>query len=189
MDSTLEFRRFWPGDGPVCHTMRRTALLQDHFQELSAEDRQAGAEAYNPEVFEHLLLDLETYVALREDTVLGFCSLRALARGEAEVLFLYLDPAIRHQGVGAALLQFSQQAVVAAFPEVERFAVLAGIAPQNQAFWQRQGYQAVGRSFCRFPGGQVPTMRMVKAVGEGDRATLAAQGYGRLVPAEEQLIP
>jgi GNAT superfamily N-acetyltransferase len=166
-------RRFALSDSIACHRIRRSAFVSDFAAELPEAELKVGADAFSPEVFGDLLEGMETYVATYDGIVGGFCSIRVLARGEAEVMYLYLMPEARGKGLGTTLLNDTETAVIRAFPETRRLAVHTGVPNFNKGFWQQRGYVAVGTSFCRYPYGTLHALRLEKVIAEPPALTTA----------------
>jgi GNAT superfamily N-acetyltransferase len=165
MTRALEIRSFRAEDGAACHELRRAAFLGVFSGFLPPDAAQAGAESYGVAEFTEQIGAMETYVAVRGEVLVGFCSIRVLSATHAELLYLYVASDHRGTGIGSQLVRHTEQRALRAHPELTTLCLDTAVPEYNQSFWERMGYRPAGPSFCDYPAGRIPAVRLEKRVG------------------------
>jgi GNAT superfamily N-acetyltransferase len=160
----LEVRDYRSEDAKACHALRRAAFLGIFSSFLHEDAVRAGAESYGVSEFGDWIGAMDTYVALVDKELVGFCSIRLLAPTRAEILYLYVNADQRGTGIGARLVRHAEQQVSSACPELAVIFLDTAVPECNQMFWERMGYQPAGASQCEYPTGKIPALRFEKRV-------------------------
>ena len=140
-----------PGDAAACREMRRRAFLDVFSQHMDEELTAAGAGAYTQEEFAKHLADMPTSVALIDDEIVGFCTVRRCDDEEAELLWLYVRLDRLKQGIGSRLARRAEELARSCFPGISRIVLVTGVPDYNQAFYERLGYRRVGLEEIHYP--------------------------------------
>jgi GNAT superfamily N-acetyltransferase len=166
----VEIRRFECGDAEACHRMRREAFVQVFSALLSPQEVELGIESVDTAGFGRTIGGMDTFVAVMDGKPAGFCTVRFPQDGIAEILYLYVH--LRHvgEGIGSALARHAEDWIRRDHPGVTTIVLDTAVPSYNLEFWVKQGYRAVGRSVCRYPGGDVRATRMRKDTGESEVA-------------------
>jgi ribosomal protein S18 acetylase RimI-like enzyme len=165
MPQNVEIRGYQPGDGSICHGLRRSAFLGVFSQWLSAQSARIGAESLDVGDFERQLSTLQTSVATIGGRVVGFCTTRMSSPTRAEILYLYIDSRYHGMGIGAQLVRRAEQRLIGSHRELTSFYMDTAVPDYNRGFWERMGYRYVGPSTCRYPNGEISAVRLEKPVG------------------------
>ncbi|MFN2227050.1 MAG: GNAT family N-acetyltransferase [Anaerolineae bacterium] len=173
MTQALEIRDYRPEDGAACYTLRREAFLNVFAGFLPGHIVQAGADSYGQLEFAERIAAMDTFVAWVGGEFAGFCTVRLLSPERAELLYLYVVDQQQGRGVGARLVRHAEQRVRSAHPALETLFLDTAVPDYNQGFWEHVGYQPAGQSFCDYPTGKIPALRLEKQL-----AGLGTRGPG-----------
>jgi ribosomal protein S18 acetylase RimI-like enzyme len=164
VNRAAEIRDYRSEDGAACHELRRAAFLGIFRRFLPKDAFQAGAESYGFDDFAERIGAMATFVATVDESVVGFCSMQVPSPTCAELLYLYIGSVHRGAGLGSRLVRHAEQRVSKAHPNLEKFFLDTAVPEYNQSFWERVGYRQVGTSFCDYPTGRIPAVRLEKGV-------------------------
>lgn len=164
MRHTVEIRDYHSQDGAACHELRRSAFLDTFAAFLPRDAVEAGAASFCVDDFRRRIGVMATFVATLDGTVVGFCSIRMISERRAELLYLFVGSMHRGSGIGPRLVRHSEQQVTKAEPALETIFLDTAVPQYNRAFWEHLGYRYVGSSFCDYPTGKIPAVRLEKAV-------------------------
>ncbi|TWI49305.1 putative acetyltransferase [Pseudomonas duriflava] len=95
----------------------------------------------------------ENWVYVRNDTILGFCSLQ-----QNVVAALFVDPAYQHQGIGSLLLEYVKS--IDAQLELSVYSMNA----QAVAFYEQHGFRTMDERFDDMTGQWEKVMRLGEPV-------------------------
>jgi GNAT superfamily N-acetyltransferase len=151
-------------DGPFCHALRRQAFLRVFSRDLDSRAVRAGAEAFDPEEFGEMIGALDSFVVMEGAERVGFCTIRYPEEATAEILYVYVDPARRGEGIGSRLVSHAERWIRDKHPEVTSIVLDTAVPRYNQAFYEHLGYAEHCETVCRYPAGEVKAVRLVKSV-------------------------
>jgi [ribosomal protein S18]-alanine N-acetyltransferase len=86
--------------------------------------------------------DLETYVALDGNQVLGFATLNLKGDFVGYLKILCVAPESRGAGIGSALVRFAEERIFRDYPNV--FIMCSSFNPRACALYERLGFQYIG---------------------------------------------
>lgn len=162
MAAETAIREYREEDGLACWELRRAAFRGPFRPYLDEERAAAGAESYGVQEFACRLHELETSVASEDDTVVGFCAMRRISAQRVELLYLYVHAEHQGRGVGTRLVRHAEACTVRRHRALKSIYLDTAIPAYNQAFWEAMGYRPVGPSFCEYPTGKIPAVRLEK---------------------------
>jgi len=160
----FSIRPFEASDGHFCHALRRQAFLEVFSNELENGCVQAGAEAFNPEEFGRMIGQEDSFVASDGTERVGFCTIRYPGEDTAEILYVYVDLARLGEGIGSRLVRHAERWIRENRPKIASIVLDTAVPRYNQAFYEHLGYTELGRTVCRYPGGEVTAVRLIKNV-------------------------
>jgi ribosomal protein S18 acetylase RimI-like enzyme len=161
----VEIRDFRMDDGTACHALRRTAFLEVFSRFLPEDAVRAGAESYGVAEFTERLGGIDTTVATIDNVVSGFCSIQLHSPTRAEILYLYIGADQQGVGLGSRLVRRAERQALLMYSQLETIFLDTAVPEYNRAFWERIGYNPAGSSYCEYPTGRIPSLRMEKRVG------------------------
>jgi GNAT superfamily N-acetyltransferase len=176
MTRELQIRSFRAEDGAACHELRHAAFLGVFSTFLPPNAVLAGAKSYGVSEFTERIGAMETCIAVRDEVLIGFCTIRVLSATHAELLYLYVASDHRGTGVGSQLARHAEQQLLRSHPGITTLFLDTAVPEYNQSFWERLGYRPVGPSSCDYPSGRIPAVRLEKRVG--------SPGFDRRFPEE-----
>lgn len=86
--------------------------------------------------------DLETYVAVENDRLLGFAMLNLKGDFVGYLKTLCVAPDSRGSGIGTALVKFVEERIFRDYPNV--FILSSSFNPRARSLYERLGYQFIG---------------------------------------------
>jgi putative acetyltransferase len=156
---SVRIRSASPGDATALVAVYRAAvgaLGGDHY---TNDERAAWRNAVTEEAMREGVIASETrsFVAEIDERVVGFSTLH-----EREVRAVYVRPAVQGQGIGAILLGAVEE--TAATRDIQTLTVAASL--NAVGFYERQGYEAVGKGAMDLGGRSIRCVEMEKDIGE-----------------------
>jgi len=159
---SMDIRRFAPGDGALCHRLRRDALLEMSGEYLSAEAAQIAADSYSADDFASRVSGMETFVLDSSGTVAGFSSFCIETTSLAELAYLYINAGFRGIGAGSFLARSSLERVLSSHPSLSVIYLRTVVPEYNRRFWEKMGYEFTGPAVCSYAVGSLPAVRLEK---------------------------
>jgi ribosomal protein S18 acetylase RimI-like enzyme len=165
MTEPLGIRPCTPEEIDACLRLRAEAFIQIFHAEIGPQAVAAGVTAYPPSRMAALMEEMPCHVVAREERVVGFLLPQRLDATTVEIVMLYIDPDHVRRGIGARLLRHLETWLREHEPTVTRLVLDTIIPRYNQAFYERMGFAATGRSCCAYHALRVPAVRLEKRVG------------------------
>lgn len=164
MKTIIEFknRPLIPSDAHVCLSLRTDALKELFVKEIGDNAARAGIEAYSPENLILLAEKNPFFVAETYNAIVGFIGSKIHDKRTIEILFLYVDLNFLHRGIGSELLLHFGDYVKNYLPDIDTIVVDTIIPKYNQKFYEKMGYEKVGKSFCDYPSAKIRAVRLEK---------------------------
>jgi GNAT superfamily N-acetyltransferase len=153
---------FSASDAEACFAVRQEAYTRVFSHELAPEAVNIGANAYDLEEFGRRVADMHSFVARERKEPIGFCTVRLLNAAIAEILYLYVRLDRHKQGIGTALVSHVERWLAKQYTAVATLVLDTAVPLYNQRFWEGLGYSVTGDSQCKYPGGEVPAVRLGK---------------------------
>ncbi|MBN2172274.1 MAG: GNAT family N-acetyltransferase [Candidatus Krumholzibacteriota bacterium] len=168
-EEPVTIRPFRPADAAACLRLRAEAFTRVFADQMPAAAVAGGIQAWTPASFARAAEERPTFLAESAGETVGFATLRFLDAETAELLYLYVDLARARRGVGTRLLRHVEDWLRRHRPAVRRLELDTAVPATNQAFYEKQGYHAVGAGRVEYPdGSEAPTTRMARALRPDD---------------------
>lgn len=162
MTEPIGIRPCAPEEIDACLRLRAEAFIQIFHAEIGLQAVAAGVTAYPPGRMSALMEEMPCPVATLEERVIGFLLPRRLDATTVEIAMLYVDLDHVRRGIGTRLLHHLEIWLREHEPTVTRLVLDTVIPRYNQAFYERLGFAATGRSCCAYHCLRVPAIRLEK---------------------------
>lgn len=149
-------------DAEACFRIRAEAFIKIFYDEIGPEGVAAGINAYMPSKYVFMSETMPMFVAVNDETPIGFITLRFLEDSEIEILFLYIQLDCLGKGIGAGLVRYAEDWIRKQYPETSRIVLDTAVPKYNQKFYEKIGYTKAGESMCQYPDGPVKAIRLKK---------------------------
>lgn len=162
--AALNFRKFKAKDAAFCFRVRSQAFIQKFYGELKPEAVAAGANAYLPDDYIQMAMQMPFFIVEEGSVPLGFFVVKRRNNSTAELLLLYIDLSHLGVGIGKSCIRFIEKWLSANWPEIHTLIVDTVIPEYNREFYRNQGFIPIEETFCDFSGLKVKALRMGKKI-------------------------
>ncbi|MBT4267374.1 MAG: GNAT family N-acetyltransferase [Deltaproteobacteria bacterium] len=159
---SFKIREFEPMDAEHCFRIRTSAFIKLFYDEIGPDAVTTGINAYLPEKYIQMAATLPIFVAVSDQTQIGYIAPRALDLHVIEILFLYIRLDSLGKGIGTELVRYLEDWIRKQQTEIRQIVVDTAVPKFNQTFYEKIGYLEAGKSNCQYPDGSIKAVRLVK---------------------------
>jgi GNAT superfamily N-acetyltransferase len=158
----MKIRAFTPDDAESCFRFRSNAFIQKFHTELSPREIAAAVNAYMPDDYTRMALEMPFFMVEENGKSIGFFNLKRKDETTAELPLIYVDLDALGRGIGTACINFIAQWLSSNWKDVTRLIVDTVIPKYNGRFYEKMGFKPVGKSYCEFMGRKIKALRLAK---------------------------
>lgn len=162
----MKIRKFKPDDAETCFRLRSNAFIQKFHDELSLQEIASAVNAYMPDDYTRMAVEMPFFIAEEDGKILGFFNLKRKDEKTAELPLIYVDLDALDQGIGSACINYIEQWLSSNWKDVARLVVDTVIPNYNGGFYEKVGFKPVGDAYCEFMGRKIKALRLEKKLND-----------------------
>ena len=160
----MKFREFRNEDAEFCFRTRSSAFIQMFYAEIGAELVTAGVNAFMPADYIRMSNDIEVFIVVERSERKGFFTIKRIYTDTAEIQLIYFNLDCLGKGYGDKSMQYIENWIKVNWIEVDKL-ILDTIVPKyNGKFYEKMGFQILGKSVCKFYEKEVNAIRYEKYI-------------------------
>ena len=158
----MNIRKFKPDDAEACFRLRSNAFIQKFHAELSLQEIASAVNAYMPNDYTRMAVDMPFFIVEERGKIIGFFNLKQKDEKTAELPLIYIDLDTLGKGIGSACIVYIEQWLSSNWKDVTKLIVDTVIPKYNSRFYEKVGFKPIGEAYCEFMGHKIKALRLAK---------------------------